>query len=132
MKKTDSRSYATGKRKTSVARLWLKPGKGKITVNSMKLEEYFSNQTQISNTVAPMKATNTLNEFDIFCTVKGGGKSGQAGAIKHGLAKALVLHDEILRAPLKKNGYLTRDRRKVERKKYGKHKARKSTQFSKR
>ena len=132
MKKTDSRSYATGKRKTSVARLWLKPGKGKITVNSMKLEEYFSNRTQISNTVAPMKATNTLNEFDIFCTVKGGGKSGQAGAIKHGLAKALVLHDETLRAPLKKNGYLTRDRRKVERKKYGKHKARKSTQFSKR
>lgn len=132
MKNTDLRSYATGKRKTSVARLWLKPGKGKIIVNNMKLEEYFIRQTEITHMISPMKATNTIDQFDIFCTVKGGGKSGQAGAIKHSIAKALILHDENLRPILKKDGHLTRDRRIVERKKPGRHKARKSTQFSKR
>lgn len=126
------RSYATGKRKDAVARVWIKPGKGQITVNKKTMDEYFVRETLKMIIGQPFEITSRENQFDVFCTVKGGGLSGQAGAIKHGISKALNEYEPELRASLKKAGFLTRDARVVERKKFGKAKARKSYQFSKR
>ena len=124
--------YATGKRKTSVARVWIKLGKGTFTVNGKKFGDYFARMTSKMIVNQPLNFTKTQDSLDILCTVKGGGLSGQAGAIKHGISKALSLFDETLRPSLRSEGFLTRDSRKVERKKYGRKKARKSFQFSKR
>jgi small subunit ribosomal protein S9 len=126
------RSYATGRRKTSADRVWIKKGKGKITVNKKDIATYFGRPVlqMIINDV--FKETNTEGDFDVICTVKGGGLSGQAGAIKHGIARALDKYNPTLHKTLRKGGYLTRDSRMVERKKPGKPKARKSFQFSKR
>lgn len=126
------RSYATGKRKDAVARVWIKPGKGNITVNSKNIDEYFARPVLKMVINQPFEVTNRVNEFDVVCTVSGGGLSGQAGAIKHGISKALNEYEPELRAVLKKAGFLTRDDRVVERKKYGLAKARRSYQFSKR
>lgn len=126
------RSYATGKRKNSVARVWVKPGKGVITINDKNIEQYFARPVLKMIINQPFQITNRENEFDVICTVKGGGLSGQAGAIKHGISKALNEYEPELRAILKKAGFLTRDDRIVERKKFGRAKARKSYQFSKR
>ena len=126
------RSYATGKRKDAVARVWIKPGKGNITVNSKNLAEYFARPVLKMVINQPFEVANRVNEFDVVCTVSGGGLSGQAGAIKHGISKALNEYEPELRAVLKKAGFLTRDDRVVERKKYGLAKARRSYQFSKR
>ena len=126
------RSYATGKRKDAVARVWIKPGKGNITVNSKDIDEYFARPVLKMVINQPFEVTNRVNEFDVICTVSGGGLSGQAGAIKHGISKALNEYEPELRAVLKKAGFLTRDDRVVERKKYGLAKARRSYQFSKR
>lgn len=124
--------YATGKRKGSVAKVWLVPGTGKVVVNNREMEEYFDIGVNRKALVAPMVLTDTGNAFDINVTVMGGGQTGQAGAIRHGLSKALVLIDPELRAVLKSAGFLTRDARTKERKKYGKKGARASFQFSKR
>ncbi len=126
------RSYATGKRKDAVARVWIKPGKGNITINEKSIDEYFARPVLKMLINQPFEITNRVNEFDVVCTVKGGGLSGQAGAIKHGISIALNEYEPELRAVLKKAGFLTRDDRVVERKKYGKAKARRSYQFSKR
>lgn len=126
------RSYATGKRKDAVARVWIKPGKGNVTINDKSIEQYFGRPVLKMIINQPFEVTNRVNEFDVICTVKGGGLSGQAGAIKHGISKALNEYEPELRAALKKAGFLTRDDRTVERKKYGKAKARRSYQFSKR
>ena len=126
------RSYATGKRKDAVARVWIKPGKGNITINEKSIEQYFARPVLKMIINQPFEVTNRVNEFDVVCTVKGGGLSGQAGAIKHGISKALNEYERELRTALKKAGFLTRDDRTVERKKYGKEKARRSYQFSKR
>ena len=126
------RSYATGKRKDAVARVWIKPGKGDITINDRTIDQYFARPVLKMVINQPFEITNRENEFDVICTVKGGGLSGQAGAIKHGIAKALNEYEPELRAVLKKAGFLTRDDRVVERKKFGKAKARRSYQFSKR
>ena len=126
------RSYATGKRKDAVARVWIMPGKGNITINSKSIDEYFARPVLKMVINQPFAITNRENEFDVICTVKGGGLSGQAGAIKHGISKALNEFEPELRATLKNAGFLTRDDRVVERKKYGKAKARRSYQFSKR
>lgn len=126
------RAYGTGRRKDSVARVWVKPGKGQIVVNHKNIDGYFARETHRKLISQPFTVTKTLGQFDIFCTVVGGGLSGQAGAIRHGLSRALDNYDPTLHADLKSNGLLTRDSRVVERKKYGQHKARKSTQFSKR
>jgi small subunit ribosomal protein S9 len=126
------RSYGTGKRKTSVARVWIKKGSGKFVVNQRNLPEYFCREAYQTDVLKPLNSTNMLGQFDVFCTVKGGGLTGQAGAIRHGLSKALNNFHPSIRKNLKQDGLLTRDSRVVERKKYGKHKARKSTQFSKR
>ena len=126
------RSYATGKRKDAVARVWIKPGKGNITINDKSIDEYFARPVLKMIINQPFEITNREHEFDVICTVKGGGLSGQAGAIKHGISKALNEYEPELRAVLKKAGFLTRDDRVVERKKYGKAKARRSYQFSKR
>ena len=126
------RTYATGKRKDAVARVWLKPGKGNITVNSKNIDEYFARPVLKMVINQPFEVTNRVNEFDVICTVSGGGLSGQAGAIKHGISKALNDYEPELRAVLKKAGFLTRDDRVVERKKYGLAKARRSYEFSKR
>ena len=126
------RSYATGKRKDAVARVWIKPGKGNITVNSKDIDVYFARPVLKMVINQPFEITNRINEFDVVCTVSGGGLSGQAGAIKHGISKALNEFEPELRDCLKKAGFLTRDDRTVERKKYGKAKARRSYQFSKR
>lgn len=126
------RSYATGKRKDAVARVWVKPGKGNITINEKSIDQYFARPVLKMIINQPFAVTNRENEFDVICTVKGGGLSGQAGAIKHGISKALNEYDPELRSVLKKAGFLTRDDRVVERKKYGKAKARRSYQFSKR
>ena len=126
------RSYATGKRKDAVARVWVKPGKGNITINDKSIEQYFARPVLKMIINQPFEVANRVNEFDVVCTVKGGGLSGQAGAIKHGIAKALNEYEPELRAVLKKAGFLTRDDRTVERKKHGKAKARRSYQFSKR
>jgi small subunit ribosomal protein S9 len=124
--------YGTGKRKTSIARVWLKPGAGTITVNNKTLEDYFGRETSKMVIRQPLELTENVGKFDIFVTVKGGGDSGQAGAIKHGITKALLVFDAELRGTLKKAGFITRDSRIKERKKYGKKAARASFQFSKR
>jgi small subunit ribosomal protein S9 len=124
--------YGTGKRKSSIARVWLKPGAGVITVNNKTLEDYFGRETSKMIIRQPLELTENVDKFDIFVTVKGGGDSGQAGAIKHGITKALLEFDVELRGVLKKAGFITRDSRIKERKKYGKKAARASFQFSKR
>ncbi len=126
------RTYATGKRKDAVARVWLKPGKGELKVNGRTGEQYFARPVLRMILSQPFQLTDRVGQYDIFCTVKGGGLSGQAGAVRHGISKALVLREPELRPLLKKAGMLTRDSRVVERKKYGKAKARRSFQFSKR
>jgi small subunit ribosomal protein S9 len=126
------RSYATGKRKDAVARVWVKPGSGKITVNGRDADRYFARPVLRMVIGQPFSVAGVADQFDVMCTVKGGGLSGQAGAVKHGISRALTLYDPGLRAPLKAAGFLTRDSRVVERKKYGKRKARRSFQFSKR
>ena len=126
------RAYATGKRKNAVARVWVKPGAGKITVNTRELEVYFARRVLRMLIQQPIAATSRNGQFDVVCTVSGGGLSGQAGAVRHGISKALLAYEPELRGALKRGGFLTRDSRVVERKKYGKAKARRSFQFSKR
>ncbi|MGH1468815.1 MAG: 30S ribosomal protein S9 [Bdellovibrionales bacterium] len=124
--------YATGRRKTSAARVFLKEGSGKIVINGKKLEDYVVDPVRRQLVLQPFEVTSTKGQFDAFVTVKGGGLTGQAGAVRHGISRALSGVDETHRPPLKAVGLLTRDPRMVERKKYGLHKARKATQFSKR
>jgi small subunit ribosomal protein S9 len=126
------RAYATGRRKDAVARVWLKPGTGKITVNGRDQEIYFARPTLRLVINQPFGVSEREGQYDVIATVKGGGLSGQAGAVKHGIAQALTRFEPILRSPVKAAGFLTRDSRAVERKKYGKAKARRSFQFSKR
>lgn len=126
------RSYATGKRKNAIARVWLKPGKGQITVNGKGSTQYFSRPVLQMMIAQPMEVANRVGQFDIWCTVDGGGLSGQAGAVRHGISKALTNFEPGLRIVLKQGGFLTRDSRVVERKKYGQRKARRRFQFSKR
>ncbi len=126
------RSYATGRRKDAVARVWIKPGSGKITVNGRDQEVYFARPTLRLVINQVFDVSERSGQYDVICTVKGGGLSGQAGAVKHGIAQALSKFEPLLRAAVKSAGFLTRDPRVVERKKYGKAKARKSFQFSKR
>ncbi|WP_300542874.1 30S ribosomal protein S9 [Maricaulis sp.] len=126
------RSYATGKRKNAVARVWIKRGNGKITVNGKDQEQYFARPVLRMLLQQPLETAERKDEFDIVATVTGGGLSGQAGAVRHGISKALTLFEPGLRPVLKANGFLTRDSRVVERKKYGRKKARRSFQFSKR
>lgn len=121
-----------GRRKTSVARLYLTPGEGKITVNKKPFEVYFNRETLRMLILQPVESTGNVGKFDITVNVKGGGKSGQAGAVRHGVARALLALNQDYRKPLNKGGFLTRDSRKVERKKYGHRKARKKSQYSKR
>jgi len=126
------RAYATGKRKNAVARVWIKRGNGKIVVNGKDQEQYFARPVLRMLLQQPLETAERVNEFDVFATVTGGGLSGQAGAVRHGISKALTLFEPGLRPVLKANGFLTRDSRVVERKKYGRKKARRSFQFSKR
>ena len=126
------RAYATGKRKTAVARVWIKPGSGKIIVNKKDHTEYFGRAVLQMIIKQPLIAAERNDQYDIYCTVKGSGPSGQAGAVRHGISKALTYFEPTLRGVLKKGGFLTRDSRVVERKKYGRAKARRSFQFSKR
>ena len=126
------RAYATGKRKNAVARVWIKPGAGKISVNTKDFAAYFARPVLQMLLKQPLQAVNRLSQFDVTATVSGGGLSGQAGAVRHGISKALTYYEPDLRPTLKKGGFLTRDSRVVERKKYGKAKARRSFQFSKR
>ncbi|MEM8692834.1 MAG: 30S ribosomal protein S9 [Pseudomonadota bacterium] len=126
------RSYATGKRKDAIARVWIKPGSGKVVVNGKEMNAYFARPVLQMILRQPFQVAGVEDQFDVQATVKGGGLSGQAGAVKHGISKALQLYDPSLRGALKAAGFLTRDSRVVERKKYGKAKARKSFQFSKR
>lgn len=128
----EQRYYATGKRKTSVARVWLQPGTGSITVNKISIDDFFGRETSKMVIRQPLELTDNVGKFDISVNVKGGGPSGQAGAIKHGITKALLEADPELRAVLKKAGFITRDSRIKERKKYGLAGARRSFQFSKR
>jgi small subunit ribosomal protein S9 len=134
VKKVDSlgRAYATGKRKDAVARVWIKPGNGRMTINHREYEKYFARPVLQMLLKQPLQAAERLDQYDVFATVKGGGLSGQAGAVRHGISKALTNFEPELRSVLKKGGFLTRDSRTVERKKYGKAKARRSFQFSKR
>ncbi len=126
------RAYATGRRKDAVARVWIKPGKGKVTVNGRDQTNYFARQTQRLVLNQPFLIVGRVGQFDVICTVKGGGLSGQAGAVRHGISRALENFEPELRPALKKAGMLTRDARTVERKKVGKHKARRSKQWAKR
>jgi small subunit ribosomal protein S9 len=126
------RAYATGKRKNAVARVWVKPGKGTITVNTRAVEVFFARPVLRMLIQQPLVAANRTGQFDVICKVSGGGLSGQAGAVRHGLSKALTHFEPELRSVLKRGGFLTRDSRVVERKKYGRAKARRSFQFSKR
>ncbi len=126
------RAYATGKRKNAVARVWIKPGSGKITVNDRDSPVYFARPVLRMLLNQPFVVANRLGQYDVICTVNGGGLSGQAGAVRHGISKALTYYEPELRPVLKAQGFLTRDSRVVERKKYGKAKARRSFQFSKR
>jgi small subunit ribosomal protein S9 len=128
----EGRSYATGKRKNAIARVWIKPGPGKITVNGRELNTYFARPVLRMVVNQPFGITDREDQYDVICTVKGGGLSGQAGAVKHGISKALTYYEPELRGALKKEGFLTRDSRVVERKKFGRKKARRSFQFSKR
>ncbi|MBB3019366.1 small subunit ribosomal protein S9 [Microvirga lupini] len=134
VQKLDSlgRAYATGKRKDAVARVWIKPGSGKIVINGRTAEVYFARPVLRMILAQPLQIAQREGQYDIVVNVNGGGLSGQAGAVRHGLAKALTYYEPELRGPLKKEGFLTRDPRVVERKKYGKKKARRSFQFSKR
>jgi small subunit ribosomal protein S9 len=129
---SQGRSYATGKRKTAVARVWIKRGSGRITVNGKEHAEYFGRPVLQMIIKQPLVAAERMNQFDVVCTVAGSGPSGQAGAVRHGIARALTFYEPELRSLLKKGGFLTRDSRAVERKKYGRKKARRSFQFSKR
>jgi small subunit ribosomal protein S9 len=133
-KKVDAqgRAYATGKRKDAVARVWLKPGSGQILINQRPVEVYFARPVLQMIIQQPLQLVNRAGQYDLVVTVAGGGLSGQAGAVRHGLSKALTYFEPDLRPPLKREGFLTRDPRVVERKKYGKKKARRSFQFSKR
>ena len=126
------RFYATGRRKTSVARVWIRPGAGRIVVNRRAFEDYFPRETLRMIIAQPLEVTSTAGQFDVFVTVGGGGPSGQAGAVRHGLSRALARFDEKFRLPLKKAGLLTRDPRMRERKKYGQPGARQKFQYSKR
>ena len=126
------RAYATGRRKDAVARVWIKPGRGVITVNGREFERYFARPVLRMVIQQPFEVAGREGQYDVVCTVKGGGLSGQAGAVRHGISRALTLYEPELRGPLKKEGFLTRDSRTVERKKYGRAKARRSFQFSKR
>ena len=126
------RFYGTGRRKTSIARVWIKPGAGRIVVNRRAFEDYFPRETLSMIIAQPLAITNTVGQFDLLVTVKGGGPTGQAGAVRHGLARALARFDEKLRQPLKKAGLLTRDPRMKERKKPGLKRARKAPQYTKR
>ena len=126
------RAYATGKRKNAIARVWIKPGKGSITINGRDQEVYFARPVLRMMLAQPFQVTDRVGQFDVVVTVQGSGLSGQAGAIRHGLSKALTYYEPALRTALKPHGFLTRDSRVVERKKYGRAKARRSFQFSKR
>jgi small subunit ribosomal protein S9 len=134
VKKVDKygRAYATGKRKDAVARVWIKPGAGKVTVNTREVEVYFARPVLRMMIQQPLIAAARAGQYDVICTVAGGGLSGQAGAVRHGISKALLAYEPSLRPVLKQGGFLTRDPRTVERKKYGRPKARRSFQFSKR
>jgi small subunit ribosomal protein S9 len=126
------RSYATGRRKNAVARIWIKPGKGEITINGKRVGQYFARPVLRMLITQPFLVSDRYNQFDVICTVVGGGLSGQAGAVRHGISRALTNYEPDLRPILKVAGFLTRDSRVVERKKYGRAKARRSFQFSKR
>jgi small subunit ribosomal protein S9 len=126
------RSYATGKRKNAIARVWIKPGKGAILVNGREGSKYFARPVLQMLLNQPFQVANRLNQYDVWCTVTGGGLSGQAGAVRHGISRALTFYEPGLRSALKQGGFLTRDSRVVERKKYGQAKARRRFQFSKR
>lgn len=128
----ETKFYATGKKKTSIARVWMKPGSGDIIINKQAMDQYFGRETSKMVVRQPLELTENVGKFDVIVNVQGGGPSGQAGAIKHGITKALLEADPELRAALKKAGFITRDSRIKERKKYGKRGARRSFQFSKR
>lgn len=128
----NNHNYGTGRRKTAVARVFIKPGSGKITVNGKPLDVFFSRETGRMIVRQPLQLTETLDRFDIQVNVNGGGESGQAGAVRHGITRALIDYDATLKAPLKQAGFVTRDAREVERKKVGLHGARRRKQFSKR
>lgn len=128
----DMNQLCTGRRKTAAARVFIKPGSGNISINKRSIEQYFGRETSRMIVRQPLEAADLLGKLDVTITVKGGGANGQAGAIRHGLARALVNHDEELRSTMRRAGFLTRDAREVERKKIGLHKARKRPQFSKR
>ncbi len=128
----DMNQLSTGRRKTAAARVWIKPGSGNISINKRSIEQYFGRETSRMIVRQPLEAADLLGKLDVTITVKGGGSNGQAGAIRHGLARALVNRDEELRSTMRRAGFLTRDARAVERKKIGLHKARKRPQFSKR
>jgi len=129
---SQGRAYATGKRKDAIARVWIKPGIGKITVNGRESKVYFARPVLRMLMNQPFQVSNRNDQYDVECTVSGGGLSGQAGAVRHGISKALCYYEPALRSVLKKEGFITRDARVVERKKYGRRKARRSFQFSKR
>jgi small subunit ribosomal protein S9 len=129
---TLGRSYATGRRKNAIARVWIKPGKGEIMVNGKRVGQYFARPVLRMLITQPFLVADRYNQFDVYCTVSGGGLSGQAGALRHGISRALTYYEPDLRSILKIAGFLTRDSRVVERKKYGRAKARRSFQFSKR
>ncbi|HEY2133332.1 MAG TPA: 30S ribosomal protein S9 [Acetobacteraceae bacterium] len=129
---TLGRSYATGRRKNAIARVWIKPGKGEIMVNGKRVGQYFARPVLRMLITQPFLVADRYNQFDVYCTVNGGGLSGQAGALRHGISRALTYYEPELRSILKIAGFLTRDSRVVERKKYGRAKARRSFQFSKR
>lgn len=132
MPQPKQQNYGTGRRKSATARVFIRPGKGDIVINHLSLDKYFSRETSRVIVRQPLVIVDALEKFDVFITVRGGGGTGQAGAIRHGLARALVEHDEEWRSLLREKGYLTRDARVVERKKVGLKKARKASQFSKR
>ena len=128
----DNQYYGTGRRKNSTARVFLRPGSGNIQINNRELSEYFGRETAQMVVRQPLEAVEMTEKFDLYITVSGGGTTGQAGAIRHGITRALMQYDEAFRGALRKEGYVTRDARQVERKKIGLHKARKRPQFSKR
>ena len=132
MAATQQNHYGTGRRKTATARVYLKPGSGRITVNERSLDEFFGRETGRMIVRQPLEAVKLVNKFDIAVTVGGGGITGQAGAIRHGITRALIEYDESLRKPLRDAGFVTRDAREVERKKVGRRKARRGTQYSQR
>lgn len=129
---TSGQNYGTGRRKTAAARVFIRRGAGQVVINGQPIESYFGRETSRMIVRQPLAVAQVEDQFDVYVTVTGGGSTGQAGAIRHGLARALVEFDDGLRAPLRKAGYITRDARKVERKKVGLHKARRAPQFSKR